>query len=114
MEVSLSTPSDGATGWYCTIKLRIGAEQKAFGPAQITDKSTVELWLRRAQAAILSPHRRTSLEWFYDKTYEQIQELHKPENRDGGKISKFTRDRIVVEVCDPAGTHLSFVDLPGK
>ena len=57
--------SSNAESWSCTIEIRY--EYNSAGEAQthvlesfgllIENKSHVELWIRRAQAAVLSPHR---------------------------------------------------------
>lgn len=80
---------------------------QSFGPT-ITDKSQVELWLRRAQGAILSTDADKS-QWL-NKSAEEIRQAiqNKTEMRD------FTEDTIVVDIQDPTATDLSFVDLPGK
>ncbi|EKM77196.1 hypothetical protein AGABI1DRAFT_86759 [Agaricus bisporus var. burnettii JB137-S8] len=79
---------------------------QSFGPT-ITDKSQVELWLRRAQGAILSTDADKS-QWL-NKSAEEIRQAiqNKTEMRD------FTEDTIVVDIQDPTATDLSFVDLPG-
>ena len=114
MEVSMSS---SALEWSCTIHLRIqydayGAElgasnRTSFGPT-LTDKGQVELWLRRAQAAILSPHQRP--EAFYNKTAKEIQELLKNDS----DMLKFSKNVVSVDLKDPDATDLSFVDLPGE
>ncbi|KAF8198265.1 P-loop containing nucleoside triphosphate hydrolase protein [Mycena galopus ATCC 62051] len=106
--------SSSADSWSCNISLRFdydssGAkketETKTFGPT-ITDKRAVELWLRRAQAAILSP--LTPPQDFYTKT---VQELRNPPV-DAERLP-FSKNAVLVYLCDPDITDLSFVDLPG-
>jgi hypothetical protein len=82
-------------------------ERVPFGPS-ITDKETVELWLRRAQASILCPHIDDHTE-FYSKTLEELKNLMQDQN-----ILPFSKNAIQIEVRDPALTDLSFIDLPGK
>lgn len=99
--------------WSCRISLRTGLEPADvangspstvdFGPA-ITCKEDVDIWLRRAQAAILSPHR--AREGFYDKSPEQ---LKAPDEQ---RLA-FSRNTIVVNLEDEDLTNMSFVDLPG-
>jgi hypothetical protein len=110
--------SSSATSWSCTIALRRRTNQQGdsqgaptterFGP-EITDKKVVELWLRRAQAAILSPHI-TNSEEFYKKTEAELKSLTKTDKN----MLPFSKDVVVVNVKDPKLTDLSFVDLPGN
>jgi hypothetical protein len=110
--------SSSATSWSCTIALRRRTNQQGdsqgapiterFGP-EITDKKVLELWLRRAQAAILSPHI-TKSEEFYKKTEDELRSLAKTDKN----ILPFSKDVVVVNVKDPKLTDLSFVDLPGN
>ncbi|KAF7361538.1 hypothetical protein MSAN_01187400 [Mycena sanguinolenta] len=115
---------------HATISLRfdynsVGAKAetttKTFGPT-ITDRGVVELWLRRAQAAILSPH--IAPEDFYNKS---AQELRNPPP-DAERLP-FSKNAVLVYLSDPTITSkkprskfitiaklsqdLSFVDLPG-
>ncbi|KAJ7485041.1 P-loop containing nucleoside triphosphate hydrolase protein [Mycena galericulata] len=108
------TLSSSAETWWCKISLRfdyngLGAKQEtithAFGPT-ITDRSSVELWLRRAQAAILHPH--LPYQNFCAKTE---QELRNP-GLDDARL-QFSKNAVLVELSDPLLTDLSFVDLPG-
>jgi hypothetical protein len=75
-----------------------------FSP-RITDPRDVEIWLRRAQAAILTP--KSPPRSFIDMPEETLK-LLSPMN-----MSAFTKDTIVVRVEDPNAINLSFVDLPG-
>lgn len=106
--------SSATTSWTCTISLRNneGASHNTnqlqrFGPI-IEDKSSVELWLRRAQAAILSVDPNKS-RW-ESKTAQEIREAI----QEGRGIRQFTKDAIVVDIQDQDATDLSFVDLPGN
>ncbi|KAG1727762.1 P-loop containing nucleoside triphosphate hydrolase protein [Suillus paluster] len=108
MECSMSSH---ATSWSCTITLRIYPDngrdlQKpitvSFGPT-ITDRSEVEVWLRRAQAAILNPNIPSSS--FHTKTIEEL--------RNARNTLKFSRNVVCVSIEDPDATDLSFYDLPG-
>ncbi|KAG0701485.1 P-loop containing nucleoside triphosphate hydrolase protein [Suillus ampliporus] len=106
------TMSSHATSWSCTITLRIGFDNNgqdlqrpttvSFGQT-ITDRSEVEVWLRRAQAAILNPNVPSSI--FHTKTIEEI--------RNTRSTLKFSRNVVCVSIEDPDATDLSFYDLPG-
>jgi vacuolar protein sorting-associated protein 1 len=114
MECSMSSNADT---WSCQITLRYSVdatgrnlatpERTFFGPP-ITDKESVELWLRRAQAAILSPHVEHNE--FYKKTFEELQAVMRTDQN----VLPFSKNVIQVEVKDPDLTDLSFIDLPGK
>ena len=110
MECHLST---SATSWSCTISLRISFTStgehapvlKQF--AVLTNKAYVEIWLRRAQAAILNPHLEP--ETFHRKTEAEL----KAGVRAEGTL-QFSKNTVVVDVKDPDVADLSFIDLPGK
>jgi hypothetical protein len=70
----------------------------------ITNKSEVEVWLRRAQAAILNPDVPSSS--FHAKTIEELRNMR--------NALKFSRNVVCVSIKDPDATDLSFYDLPGK
>jgi len=115
MECNLST---SATSWSCTISLRISfsptgdervPELRPFGPVLI-HKTYVEIWLRRAQAAILNPHLEPGT--FYNKTEAELKELKAGVKAEG--TLPFSKNTVVVDVKDPDVADLSFVDLPGK
>lgn len=111
MECSVrgDTPS-----WSCQISLKrqydgetpIQPTTICFGH-RITDKNEVELQLRRAQGAILSPHR--SPEFFLDRSDDDLKELIKIDTQ----IKQFSKNAVVIDIEDPHGTDLFFVDLPG-
>ncbi|THH10649.1 hypothetical protein EW146_g8308 [Bondarzewia mesenterica] len=107
MECTVST---FANTWSCQVSLRYedvdSSPSKNFSPL-LTDKRDVEIWLRRAQAAILSPHRQT--DFFANKSREELQTLQQTDP----KMSKFSRNVVWVDIKDPNATDLSFVDLPG-
>ncbi|KAG2036974.1 P-loop containing nucleoside triphosphate hydrolase protein [Suillus americanus] len=104
--------SSHATSWSCTITLRIGFDSNGldlqkptnveFG-RQITDRSEFEVWLRRAQAAILNPNVPSST--FHTKTIEELRNIK--------NTLKFSRNVVCVSIEDPDATDLSFYDLPG-
>jgi hypothetical protein len=101
--------------WSCQITLRISVDVNGnnlpaedripFGPI-ITDKNDVELWIRRAQAAILSPHLSSTE--FYAKSLMELR------NRTDPQMLPFSTNVIHVEIKDPELTDLSFIDLPGN
>ena len=113
MECNMSSNADS---WSCMIEIRYeyntaGETQthvlESFGPV-IENKSHVELWIRRAQAAVLSPHRPRSD--FLAMSESEIRE----NARTDASILPFSKNVVQVSVKDPAATDLSFVDLPGK
>ncbi|KAF9482869.1 hypothetical protein BDN70DRAFT_874456 [Pholiota conissans] len=111
------TMSSNAPSWYCTIEISyeynadgtpLGTQTiKSFGPEIIDNKSAVEIWIRRAQAAILSPHR--SADYFVGLTDKQLRD----NARTDPDILPFSKNVVRVNVQDPNATDLSFVDLPG-
>jgi hypothetical protein len=112
MECSMSSTSES---WSCTLKLRFDYGQDGgrlespkyvpFVP-KLTDKATVNIWLRRAQAAILSPN--VPHDQFFDKTYEELRSLA---NSDA--VLEFSKNVVLLDIKDPDATDLSFIDLPG-
>jgi len=70
----------------------------------ITNRSEVEIWLRRAQAAILNPNVAPSS--FHTKTIEELRTMK--------NALKFSFNVVCVSIKDPDATDLSFYDLPGK
>ena len=108
--------SSSATSWSCQIALSISvdhggndiwtSEITPFGPL-IEDKGLEEIWLRRAQAALLSPHLPT--EEFHNKTVAELREM----TRTDLNMLPFTGNVVKIEVKDPTLTDLSFIDLPG-
>ncbi|KAJ7853672.1 P-loop containing nucleoside triphosphate hydrolase protein [Mycena olivaceomarginata] len=106
--------SSSAESWSCDISLRFDYDSPGatmpigtytFG-STITDKRAVELWLRRAQAAILSPH--LSYQDFYTKSVQELKNLPPDSER-----LLFSKNAVLVYLRDPDITDLSFVDLPG-
>ncbi|KAG1830238.1 P-loop containing nucleoside triphosphate hydrolase protein [Suillus variegatus] len=106
------TMSSHATSWSCSITLRISFDSNGqdmpktntvpFGQT-ITDRNEVEVWLRRAQSAILNPN--VSASSFHTKTIEEL--------RSAKNMLKFSRNVVCVSIEDPDATDLSFYDLPG-
>ena len=105
--------------WTCRISLRLDYDPDTgkslstsrtipFGPEKIHEKSQVEIWLRRAQVAILSPHVDTAI--FLSKTREELMTYMKDEK---DTIKKFEKNKICIDIEDPDATDLAFVDLPG-
>lgn len=107
------TMSSHVESWSCTITLRIGFDRNGldlqkptnvpFGKT-ITDKSDFEVWLRRAQAAVLNPDVSSSA--FHTKTVEELRNMK--------NTLKFSRNVVCVSIEDPDATDLSFYDLPGE
>ena len=96
--------------WHCSISLRdddAAGVSTPFGPERITDRSSVEIWLRRAQAACLSPHRSPTE--FHDMSKKTLKTLH----ADDPSTLKFTSRVVCLTLDDPDATDLAFVDLPG-
>ncbi|KAF8839213.1 hypothetical protein BDN67DRAFT_906024 [Paxillus ammoniavirescens] len=108
------TMSSSAKKWSCTVKLRFDydssgrplprSKEVAFG-APITDRNDVDIWLRRAQAAILNPH--TPAGNFHKKTVTELRTINSTSSL------KFSRNVVAVAIEDPDAIDLSFVDLPG-
>jgi vacuolar protein sorting-associated protein 1 len=110
--------SSSAVTWSCDISLRIDYDADGnlidlkskptvpFSP-HITDKKDVEIWLRRAQAAILSPH--VSFSQFLSKDIEALRDLATSDPQS----LPFSKNVVVVDIKDPDAVDLSFVDLPG-
>ncbi|KZT64693.1 hypothetical protein DAEQUDRAFT_717652 [Daedalea quercina L-15889] len=102
MRCSVSTATKE---WSCTISLQPEPDEptiQAFSP-RITSKADVELWIRRAQTALLNPGIPAGS--FVNKTYEQLKQLTEP--------SMFSEGIVLVDIEDPEGTELAFIDLPG-
>lgn len=110
--------SSDVSSWSCSIEISyeynadgtpLGSRSiGAFGPALIGNKDAVELWIRRAQAAILSPHRSPS--FFVNLTDAELRNNAKTDP----DILSFSKNAVHVNVQDPEATDLSFVDLPGE
>jgi vacuolar protein sorting-associated protein 1 len=113
MECSLLSSSDA---WSCQITLRFDHDGSgralqnlrtvSFGPL-LTNKADVEIWLRRAQAAILSPHLDPIV--FHTQSREDLRGMARAD----AQVLKFSRNAVCVEICDPDATDLAFTDLPG-
>ncbi|KIL59205.1 hypothetical protein M378DRAFT_1017544 [Amanita muscaria Koide BX008] len=102
--------------WSCTISLRLqfdsngnpfpSLRSEPFGPP-LTEKQDVEIWLRRAQAAILSP--QVNANHFHNMPKADLDILRETDSR----MHSFSKNTIYVDVKDPEVTNLSFIDLPG-
>lgn len=112
--------SSSASTWSCQISLRyeydeagvkMSATQHSFSPV-LTDRGEVELWIRRAQVAILSLHRTvTECQSLSEDHLKEIQRLLQ-KNGDRS-ILQFSKNVVCVDIKDPDATDLSFIDLPG-
>ncbi|KAJ2932018.1 hypothetical protein H1R20_g5059, partial [Candolleomyces eurysporus] len=102
----------GTGTWSCTITLRFQYDDKGkplksgkeVSFPTIYNPKDVELWLRRAQAAILTP--RADPQDFHNKSREELKGLQ-------AVMIPFSWNKVEVLVRDPEGADLSFVDLPG-
>lgn len=109
--------SSASATWSCGIKLRYqyDGEDKPldvcttepFG-LQLSRKEDVEIWIRRAQAAILSPHLPPR--HFLEKTEAELKEM----TRTDIQMLPFSRNIVQVTIQDPDLPDLSFIDLPGS
>ncbi|KAF8839209.1 hypothetical protein BDN67DRAFT_1012512 [Paxillus ammoniavirescens] len=108
------TMSSSATTWSCTIQLRFDYDSSGHTlpesrmipfVASITNKDLVDIWLRRAQAAILNPD--TPPESFHNKTVPELRAINATSSL------KFSRNVVAISIEDPDAIDLSFVDLPG-
>ncbi|KAH9830095.1 P-loop containing nucleoside triphosphate hydrolase protein [Rhodofomes roseus] len=113
MECRLSSSSDP---WRCQVsirwefdsngKRRHEVQEVTFGGV-ITNKAEVELMLRRAQAAVLSPD--ISAAKFVTMSADSLSETGALEK----KRLPFSRNVVCIDLAGPDLTDLSFVDLPG-
>lgn len=108
--------SSSAETWSCQISLRIEYDDKGvllpgprthvFGPV-LTNKNQFEISLRRAQAAILNPHR--SHDAFLQMTVQELKDI----GQSDPKCLKFSKNIVSVDIADPEATDLLFADMPG-
>ncbi|KAF9035214.1 Dynamin central region-domain-containing protein [Panaeolus papilionaceus] len=106
--------SSDAIHWSCTVSLDIaGSPNGPNEPAnphlrikfdETTDKSQVELILRRAQAAILN---------YPERNYRDYMTKSRDELSLMPRQHEFSENKIVVQLRDPNATDVHFVDLPG-
>ncbi|TBU37909.1 P-loop containing nucleoside triphosphate hydrolase protein [Dichomitus squalens] len=92
--------------WSCTVTIR-GSSQEFSGI--IHSKDQVELWIRRAQAAVLCPH--ISTDTFKTKNREELKDI--ADSSVDSNVLKFSKKAIEIRISDPEGSDLMFVDLPG-
>lgn len=114
MECRLSSSSEP---WRCQVsirwefdssgKRRNEVQETTFG-AVITNKTEVELMLRRAQAAVLHPDIPAA-----KFVTMGASELNK-ESPLQTKRLLFSRNVVCIDLAGPDLTDLSFVDLPGR
>ena len=110
MECRLASSSSGV--WSCQVYIRWEfdetgerfpeASEKPFGPL-ITDKSEVELALRRAQSAVLNPGKEAEV--FLRMSAEEV--------RNKKNKLRFSANAVCLDLEGPGLTDLAFVDLPG-
>ncbi|KAI0327159.1 hypothetical protein GY45DRAFT_1309181 [Cubamyces sp. BRFM 1775] len=101
--------------WSCTISLRVVEDGREGEPnlypfsPKLTAPGDVELWIRRAQAAVLCPHlQRASIA---NKSYDELKVI--ADHNVDPAVLKFTQSVVVIDIEDPRGADLAFVDLPG-
>jgi len=116
--------------WNCQISLRFEEESSPLVPMddtrsdsgsvmnrqvpfgdRIYEKSAVELMLRRAQAAILNP--TIPHDKFLTLNQDELNGYQTEEAFVQG-TKKFSKDTICLEIQDPQGANILFVDLPGE
>ncbi|KAI0357284.1 hypothetical protein OH77DRAFT_1399650, partial [Trametes cingulata] len=113
MECTILTAQSSA--WSCMISLRLLDADRQRSPTVhrfspvLTNKADVELWIRRAQAAVLCPH--LPRETFKNKNLDELRALTDVDI--DRKVFRFTRSVVVIDIEDPRGMDLSFVELPG-
>ncbi|KAI0641574.1 P-loop containing nucleoside triphosphate hydrolase protein [Trametes meyenii] len=106
MECTILTTT---TGWSCSISLRMADRGTVGFSPSLASQSEVEVWIRRAQAAVLCPH--LALDIFKTKDRDALRAL--TDTATDPEVLKFTNDVVVIDIYDPHGVDLSFVDLPG-
>ncbi|KAI8976327.1 P-loop containing nucleoside triphosphate hydrolase protein [Trametes punicea] len=110
MECTILT---SGSAWSCRVSLRRVSDGEDRGTADFSPKllyrEDVELWIRRAQAAVLCPH--IPLESIRNRSRDELKDV--TDTSKDAAVLKFTRDVVVIDIEDPQGADLSFVDLPG-
>lgn len=108
------TVSTEGAEWSCTISVQDAPDgsgsiivAQPFSP-KLTSRSDVELWIRRAQAALLSPH--VPRESFRDRSASELKAVV----ANDPAVLPFSNGVVSIDICDPKGTELAFVDLPGS
>lgn len=103
--------------WSCQVSIRWEynadgtrkdkIKEETFG-GLLTEKSEVEMVLRRAQAAVLNP--KTERSRFLAMTESELNDLS-PRDKKGA--IPFSQNVVCIDIAGPDLTDLSFVDLPG-
>ncbi|KAH9917729.1 P-loop containing nucleoside triphosphate hydrolase protein [Fomitopsis serialis] len=94
--------------WSCDIFLQISPDagssntRERFSPP-ITSKAEVELWIRRAQIALLNPTAPRNS--FVTKTEQELRAVT--------TSLEFSKSIVEIDIYDPRGIELAFIDLPG-
>lgn len=94
--------------WSCDIFLQTSPDtgssntRKRFSPP-ITSKAEVEVWIRRAQIALLNP--TAPRKSFMTKTEQELKALT--------RSLEFSKSIVEIDIYDPHGIELAFIDLPG-
>ncbi|KAK1227834.1 hypothetical protein PQX77_009147 [Marasmius sp. AFHP31] len=113
MECTTST----ASTWSCDIYLRenydangnnLSKPRRSDFKSGITSPGELELWIRRAQAAILCLGHRSPSE-FHKMNADEIKGLLNIDE----KALPFSKNIVGVDVKGPEATPLTFIDLPG-
>lgn len=101
--------SSGVSRWSCTVSTREeNGATTPFSPVLI-NKADVELWIRRAQAAMLCPNLPSVT--FERKDRDEIKEI--TDTKKHPEVLTVTANKVVIDIDDPDGANLAFVDLPG-
>ncbi|KAJ8090250.1 hypothetical protein PM082_018846 [Marasmius tenuissimus] len=113
MECTTST----ASTWSCDIYLRenydvngndLSKPRRPDFKSGITNPGELELWIRRAQAAVLCLGHRSPSE-FHKMNADEIKALLDTDE----KALPFSKNIVGVDVKGPEATPLTFIDLPG-
>ena len=114
MECIIRSTTQTTDSWCCRISIKFNKPDDdgrditstiPFGDF-IYERSSVDLWIRRAQVAALSPHR-SPME-FLTKSETELKNEVDPRRK------QFSKDRVIVEITDSNSPDLDFVDLPGE
>ena len=107
--------SSSANAWACSISLRFeydgrglplpSPRKHVFVPV-LANRNQFEIYLRRAQAAILNPDIPPQA--FLQKTAQELKDMPQSDSS-----LKFSKNIVRVDIWDPEATDLSFADLPG-
>ncbi|KAJ3119581.1 hypothetical protein HK098_005317 [Nowakowskiella sp. JEL0407] len=103
--------------WSCSIKLRfefdvqgraLGKHKEVVFKSDITEKSELELWVRRAQKAVLNPNSDANK--FLDVKFENSAKFRDKDAK--SNELKFSRNIVCLEIRN-SGVNLTLIDLPG-